>query len=121
MMTGQWRDKTSMNALTDGTSNTFLAGEMHFQTQQINVIPFNGPVYNGSLLVGHSRIGGLGVPILSASDEPGNLFGFGSWHPGVCNFVLTDGSTRSVGNGLDTRILGNLCHRSDGNITNFLN
>lgn len=100
----------------DGTSNTYLAGEMHIATGNLNEIPFNGPVFNGEELASHSRIGGPGVPILTASDEPGDLFGFGSWHPGVTNFVKTDGSTVAVRNSLDTVTLGRLCNRNDGEV-----
>jgi hypothetical protein len=88
---------------------------MHFPSDKLNTTPYNGPLYNGSELVAHSRIGGPGVPILRASDEPSDIFGFGSAHPGVCNFVRSDGSTSSLFVGIDTIVLGNLCNRSDGN------
>lgn len=108
-----------MRSITDGTSNTYLAGEMHIPNGKLNVTPFNGPLYNGLELVAHSRIGGPGVPILSTSDEPGDIFGFGSAHPGGCNFVQVDGSTRTYRNSLDTLVLADLCHRSDGNVINL--
>lgn len=84
------------------------------------MIPFNGPIFNGQELVAHTRIGGPGVPLLSTVDEgyPG-LFGFGSAHTGVTNFVFADGSTTSVSNFLDTVILGKLCHRSDGEVVSL--
>ncbi len=84
--------------------------------RELNTVPYNGPIYNGQELVAHTRIGGPGVPILSSNEEPGFLFGFGSWHPGVCNFVFADGSTRPVRNSVDTVLLGILCHRNDGQI-----
>ena len=73
-------------------------------------------MFNGRELVAHSRIGGPGVPILSSGDEPGAIFGFGSAHPGACNFVNADGSTKTVANTLDTLVLADLCHRADGNV-----
>ena len=91
-----------------------LAGEMHIPKDRLNTVPFNGPVFNGQELVAHTRIGGPGVPLLTANDEPGPLFGFGSWHPGTTNFVLVDGSTSSRSNNLDPLVLGQLCHRKDG-------
>jgi len=77
-MTGDWEDKISFASIRDGSSNTFLAGELHIPNGQINVTPFNGPMFNGSELVAHSRIGGPGVPILSEGEEPGEIFGFGT-------------------------------------------
>lgn len=87
---------------------------MHIPKGGLNQTPFNGPLYNGTELVAHSRIGGPGVPILSTNDEPGAIFGFGSAHPGTCNFARADGSTGSVKNSMDTITLANLCHRADG-------
>ena len=111
-----WRDRVTLAMLRDGSSNTFLAGEMHIPDDQINTIPFNGPLYSGSEIVAHSRIGGPGVPILSGREESGPIFGFGSAHPGICNFVRADGSTGSVNSSLDTLVLANLCNRSDGEV-----
>ncbi len=118
-LTGGWVNRVSIKSIHDGTTNTFLAGEMHIPIEQLNTVPYNGPIYNGQELVAHTRIGGPGVPILSSSEEPGFLFGFGSWHPGVCNFVFGDSNTRSVRNSVDTILLGNLCHRNDGQIADL--
>lgn len=114
--TGTWREKVRFSNVTDGLSNTFLAGEMHVPEQNLNQIPFNGPVLNGAELDNHSRIGGPGVPLLSGKEQSGFLLGFGSAHPNTCNFVRADGSTGSVSNTLDTLVLANLCHRADGEV-----
>lgn len=90
---------------------------MHIPDGELNRIPYNGPVFNGKELVAHSRIGGPGVPLLSGADEAGPVLGFGSSHPGTCNFVRADGSTGSVSLTMDTVVLANLCHRSDGEVT----
>ncbi len=115
-LTGDWGEKVTFASITDGASNTFLAGEMHIPNDRINVTPFNGPIFNGREIVAHSRIGGPGVPILSGTEEPGPIFGFGSAHPGTCNFVRADGSTGATSNSLDTLVLSDLCHRSDGEV-----
>ena len=106
----------SYGAILDGSSNTFLAGEMHIPNDKLNQVPFNGPMYNGKELVAHSRIGGPGIPLLSGNDEAGDILGFGSAHPGTCNFVRSDGSVSSIDIGLDTITLANLCHRYDGEV-----
>ena len=118
-LTGGWKDKTKIVSVTDGLSNTILAGEMHIPRNQLNRVPFNGPMFNGQELVAHTRIGGPGAPLLSTADEGSDLLGFGSAHAGVTNFVFADGSTTSVSNFLDTVVLGNLCHRSDGELVSL--
>jgi hypothetical protein len=42
------------------------------------------------------------------------IIGFGSWHPGVCPFVLADGSVDSIDNFIDTEVLREYCNRGDG-------
>jgi len=44
-----------------------------------------------------------------------NTHGFGSWHPGVCNFVLADGSTVTLSNSIDWALLAKLGIVNDGN------
>ena len=108
-----------MKSIYDGSSNTILAGELHIPNEQLNLIPFNGPIFNGQELDSHTRVGGPGSPLLTGSDEAIGLFGFGSAHPGVTNFVFSDGSTRVMSNQLDPIELGRLCHRSDGEIASL--
>ena len=114
--TGNWKYQVNYASITDGSSNTFLSGEMHIPNDQLNVIPYNGPIFNGKELVAHSRIGGPGIPLLTGEDPAGQILGFGSAHPGTCNFVRADGSTAAFDNNLDTLVLANLCHRADGEV-----
>lgn len=110
-----WIDRIRHSSILDGTSNTVLAGELHVTTDNLNRIPYNGPIFNGQDLAAFARIGGPGVPLLGARQEsPTGILGFGSWHPQSCNFVYADGSTHSVNNSVDTVTLGKLCHRADG-------
>ena len=67
-----------------------------------------------------TRVGGPGVPIATTKDfESSTVLGFGSWHPGICNFVYVDGSVHSVKNELDTVTLGQYCNRKDGDIVKY--
>jgi hypothetical protein len=45
-----------------------------------------------------------------------DMLSFGSWHPGICHFVLVDGSVRGLSNATDTRLLGNLANRGDARV-----
>ncbi len=111
----KWVDRIKYSSITDGSSNTVLAGELHVTFDKLNTIPYNGPIYNGEDLAAFTRVGGPGVPILSGNKQPiSSVLGFGSWHSGVCNFVFADVSTKSISNNIDTVTLGQLCHRSDG-------
>ena len=110
-----WVDRITHAGIEDGTSNTVLAGELHVTPDNINKIPFNGPIFNGQDLAAFARVGGPGVPILGPTKEsPSGVLGFGSWHGQTCNFVYADGSTHAVDANIDTVTLGKLCHRADG-------
>jgi type II secretory pathway pseudopilin PulG len=110
-----WIDKIRHKDLPDGASKTFLAGEMHVPMGRLAQVPENGPIYNGLDLPAFARIGGPGIPLArSADDTYMPIIGFGSWHPGVCPFVLADGSVNSIDDFVDTEILRSYCHRADG-------
>jgi prepilin-type N-terminal cleavage/methylation domain-containing protein len=112
-----WIDRIRMSGVTDGLSNTALLGERHVAIGATQQPPSDLPMYSGLYLMGHSRIGGPGVPIARTPrwNDPNNI-SFGSWHRGVCHFALGDGSVRAVSNMIDTATLGRLCHRFDGQV-----
>ena len=63
-----------------------------------------------------ARIGGPGIPLArNAEDDTASVLGFGSWHDGVCPFVVGDGRVIFLNANLDTQLLGRLCNRKDGN------
>jgi len=116
-----WVDRIGYSKITDGSSNTALAGELQVSPEKLNTSPQNGPIYNGEDLSAFARIGGPGVRILSAQEQEkstNSILGFGSWHLGTSNFVYADGSTRAVDNDVDTVTLGQICNRSDGGAQN---
>jgi hypothetical protein len=50
-----------------------------------------------------------------ADDQRANLYSFGSPHPGVVQFAISDGSVRAISTSISTRVLGYLANRADGN------
>lgn len=111
-----WGDKVRYRDVVDGSSHTFLTGEIHVPYDQINTEPFNGPQYHGYFITAIARIGGPGVPIArSPIDEIASPFSFGSWHSGgACNFAMVDGSVHAVSPSLNSQLLARLCNRKDG-------
>jgi prepilin-type N-terminal cleavage/methylation domain-containing protein len=113
-----WTDKIRMRDITDGLSNTFLAGEMHVPIGKLRQSPEDAFIFNGDHVFNSTRVGGPTVPIVQDNRDTANgLVSWGSWHPGVCHFALADGSVRGIAKSIDTETLGNLCNRHDGNVT----
>jgi prepilin-type N-terminal cleavage/methylation domain-containing protein len=114
-----------LRTVTDGLSKTFLFGEKHVPLDTMGIGAGVGPgelnqfqdgsVYNGDLVLQYMRCAGPGYGIAGSPQEPLNR-NFGSYHSGVCSFVMLDGSTVSVSNSTDTMVLGNLANRSDGRV-----
>lgn len=109
-----WETRVGQKDIVDGTSNTFLIGEMHIPFGRLAQAPENGPMYNGRDLPAFARIGGPEIPLARGPhDDTVPVIGFGSWHQDVCPFVFADGSTRSVDNFIDSQVLQQLCRRED--------
>lgn len=115
-----WTDKIRLRDVTDGTSHTLLAGEMHVPLGKLGQSPEDAFIFNGDHVFNATRIGGPTVPIVQDNrDEGSGLVSWGSWHAGVCHFALADGSVRGISKQLDTRTLGYLCNRADGQSVNL--
>jgi prepilin-type N-terminal cleavage/methylation domain-containing protein len=107
-----WESRTSFRDLTDGSSNTILAGEKHVRPSRFGIAQEDGAIYNGDHPGNFSRCGGPGYPLARTPTDRFNN-NFGSYHDNLCNFVLGDGSVRSVSVYISTDILGRLTVRND--------
>ena len=102
----------SFAEITDGLSNTVLAGEKHVPTTGFNAPNSgDGPAYNGDKGYSFRALGGSSLIVRLPTST---ARGFGGPHTGVCNFVLGDGSVRALRSSLDGTILGLLAQINDG-------
>ena len=113
-----WRSRTSLNSLTDGTSNTILVGEKHVDPSAYGQGIADFAVYHGGIgsACNIARVGGPGFPLaqdpFSPALQPERVFG--SYHPGVVQVVMGDGSVRGLPKDIDPQILRLLIVRNDG-------
>ena len=121
-----WSSQTAIKDVTDGLSNTLLFGEKHivpgtFGMNRPASLTWefgDGSIYNGDHPWVVSRPAGQGhlLALYPTAQFAGQ---FGSWHPGVCQFVLGDGSVRALQNSINGTTLGNLSQRNDGRPVEF--
>ncbi len=131
-----WRSQTSLQSILDGTSNTVLIGEKHIRPAMLHGNEEDKSIFSGTNNNGIRRAMGVIQRPMGAIEffplvpdrnapNPGSPFGsitsrFGSYHPGVCQFVLCDGSVRAlrtsleVGTVADPGPLHRLSVRDDG-------
>jgi prepilin-type N-terminal cleavage/methylation domain-containing protein len=118
----QTQPQTRLRDVTDGTSHTFLVGEKHVPLSKFGQSGpswGDGAIYNGDFPRNFSRIAGL--PVFNLGQGPFDLSGpwhckFGSYHPGICQFVFTDGHATAISNSTDLATLNKLAVRNDGQI-----
>ena len=125
--TGAFRSETSLASITDGTSNTFLIGEKHVPRGMFGRAKVgDSSIYNGTWTTYSGRCAGIEDPLAQSGDDvtPSIAEGndamwsrkFGSYHPGVCQFVFCDGSTRALRVTIDPVNLRRLAVRNDGEV-----
>lgn len=125
-----WTTQTSFKSISDGLTNTLLVGEKHVIVGQFgNQTSSNdGSIYNGDPgSLQSSRVAGCALnPATGVCEHPSSWLArdpkegfnnqFGSWHFGVCQFVLCDGSVRALSVYIDDFQLGNLASRAGGEV-----
>ena len=131
-----WSSQTRFDSISDGLSNTLLIGEKHVPITKQGVSRLapgtanekyigDASIWNADALENVGRSAGQYNPLaLGPNDNdntlPINVENFGSAHAGVCQFVFCDGSVHALPVSLNSRILGYLANRADGNpVPNF--
>jgi hypothetical protein len=122
----QWRPRDSFARIIDGTSNQFFVGEKHISQINLGVcnkLSDTSGVHAGDCsylggtdifaerrtspmarAVAHWHYNHVATPAwfplaISPTDKPATIAvqsGFGSYHPGICQFLLGDGVVRGV-------------------------
>ncbi|UUO07761.1 DUF1559 domain-containing protein [Blastopirellula sp. J2-11] len=114
----KYRSVTGMRDVTDGLSNTIMIGERHVPLSKLlnETNGGDGPVLSG-WAYSSMRMAGLGRSLgKGPNDTTSSREVFGSYHPGVSNFVLGDASVRSIQTNVDTENLARLANREDGEV-----
>lgn len=109
----RWRYLTSFADVIDGLSNTAFIGEKHVPSDRLGMAQEDGSIFNGDHPSQFSRIGGPGYALAQSPDDT-YRHNFGSCHPGVCHFLLGDGSVKAISTHVSTAVLGRLTVRNDG-------
>jgi prepilin-type N-terminal cleavage/methylation domain-containing protein/prepilin-type processing-associated H-X9-DG protein len=122
-----WKSNTTIQSITDGTSNTFLIGEKHVPQSGLGRLKAgDGPAFSGAWTSYNGRVAGLQDALARGPNDltkslNGDAFWarrFGSWHSGVVQFVFCDGSVKGIRDTLDTETLRRLSSRNDGQVIN---
>ena len=111
---GDWKSNTQFRSITDGTSNTLLAGGWTYRSAQ-SVQAYNGdhnPGTYGGPPDDPQYAGWTVYPIRRSRD----VGGLGSDHPGICQFVYCDGHVDSLAVETDTHVLGSQITRAGSEI-----
>jgi prepilin-type N-terminal cleavage/methylation domain-containing protein len=109
-----WRSRTSFKSITDGVSNTFLAGEKHVPRGHWGTTTGDGSIWNGDPENQNAgRCAGASYLLAHSPTDTYNKQ-FGSYHTNVCQFVFCDGTVRAIPNSIDGTTLSHLAVRNDG-------
>lgn len=124
------RSKIRISDIRDGTSNTYMVGEkfvnpQHYTTggdggdNEFMTSGWNNDIYRHCFpRMPESEIEG-GPPLKDKIINPanlnqGNTRRFGAAHPGGCQFVMSDGSVKTVVYRIDPQVHARLGNRQDG-------
>ena len=104
-----------LSQITDGLSNTIMAGEKHVPIGTFGQGYLDSSTYNGDNPICYTRGAGEGVGIAQCLNSP--YWQWGSSHTAVCQFVMVDGSVHGIFKTIDPDALRLLCVRDDGQPT----
>jgi prepilin-type N-terminal cleavage/methylation domain-containing protein len=109
-----------LQEITDGLSNTLLIGEKHVPLGHFGEGPGDCCIYDGDTCkdgdhgLGSTRGAGFFFPLAQSVRDP--KWGFGSYHPCICQFVFADGSVHALSTGIAPLTLQYLADIHDGQV-----
>jgi prepilin-type N-terminal cleavage/methylation domain-containing protein len=109
---GQLLGRVTFSSITDGLGNTVFIGEKNVPLGQFGTGPLDCSLYNGDYWKCCSR--SAGPNYLLAQSIYDTTVGFGSYHPGICQFLFGDGSVRALSTDTDPSVLALLADIADG-------
>jgi prepilin-type N-terminal cleavage/methylation domain-containing protein len=109
---GRYIGAVAFAQIRDGLSNTFFVGEKHVQLDNFGKRELDCSLYNGDYWKCSTRSAGPNYPLARSPSD--SSVSFGSYHPGICQFVMGDGSVRPLSTGTDPGILALLANIADG-------
>jgi hypothetical protein len=90
----RWQARTSLKGLKRGTSYTILLGEKHVVEGGFgHGAQGDNSLYNGEYAASFARLIDADHPLASGPADTYRV-NFGSWHSGICQFLLADTSVR---------------------------
>ncbi len=119
--------KVSIGGVIDGMSYTAFFGEKHLNSAHLGQTTYDYPTAPGRAMGDFTgcRITGLGLaesaiaPMMTTSRSEPDNYRFGSWHPGVSQFVFGDTRVQSVKNFVEPEVLQAMGGRADGTSYNL--
>jgi type II secretory pathway pseudopilin PulG len=109
---GKYIGSVKLAEISDGLSNTFFVGEKHVNQNAFGYAPLDCSLYNGDYWVCSTRSAGPSFPLAQTRMDTNPLFG--SYHPGLCHFLMGDGGVRPLANTISPQILALLANIADG-------
>ena len=116
-----WEAPLSFKHVTDGLSNTILAGEKWVHPDHQGLADYGDITFWGAdIHTTISRVAGPQYPLSRNDNDLTNVrdvinMAFGSAHDsGVVQFVFLDGSVHAISSSVNTAVLGFLARRHDG-------
>jgi hypothetical protein len=90
----RWRARTNLKSLKRGQSYTILLGEKHVAEGSFGQGALgDNSLYNGDYPASFARLIDADHPLATGPTDPYRV-NFGSWHTGICQFLMADTSVR---------------------------